>query len=187
MYAHKGYEKFKSTILTEKKKDLLKLKEGQSPKTLFITCSDSRICANELTSTTQGELFVIRNAGNSIPHYEDSIGNADAATLEYAVKVLGVKEIVVCGHTHCGAIGALMGGVDPNELGLIASYLGKLTKLKELSFSKKLSVEETIKENVNFQISNIQSYNFVQDAIKDGLKVYGWVYGIENGEVEVLG
>ena len=187
MYAYKGYESFKNNTLKNKTDELAKLKDGQSPNTLFITCSDSRICPNELTSTTQGELFVIRNAGNSIPHVNDSHANADAATLEYAVKVLGVKEIVVCGHTHCGAIGALMGGVDSNQLGLISSYLGKLDKLKELSFSKKLSVEETIQENVRFQISNIESYDFVKNAIKDkGLKVYGWVYGIENGIVEQI-
>ncbi|MBD65541.1 MAG: carbonic anhydrase [Halobacteriovoraceae bacterium] len=186
MYAYKGYEKYKNEKLSDKASELAKLKDGQSPNTLFITCSDSRICPNEMTSTKEGELFVIRNAGNSIPHERSSQGNADAATLEYAVKVLGVKEIVVCGHSHCGAVNALLGGVDATELPVIASYLQHLNELKSLSLEKKLSPAESINENVRFQIANIKSYDFVQKAVDNGLKIYGWLYHIENGDVEVL-
>lgn len=187
MRAYKGYEKYKNERLSLLKPELEGIENGQSPKTLFITCSDSRICPNELTSTKQGELFVIRNAGNTIPPFEKSQGNADAATLEYAVKALGVEEIVVCGHSHCGAIGALMAGVDSKQLGVIATYLNELNGLRELSLEKKMSGHETIKENVRFQIKNICSYDFVKNAIAAGkLKTYGWIYGLETGEVEVL-
>ena len=187
MHAYKGYEKYKNERLNSLKPELDGIEKGQSPKTLFITCSDSRICPNELTSTQQGELFVIRNAGNTIPHSEKHAGNADAATLEYAVKALGVEEIVVCGHTHCGAIGALMTGVDSNQLGVIASYLSELNDLRELSLEKKMTGAETIQENVRMQIKNIQSYDFVKEAMDAGkLKTYGWIYGLETGEVEVL-
>lgn len=187
MHAYKGYEKFRTTKLNDMKDDLAALEAGQAPKTLFITCSDSRICPNEMTSTKQGELFVIRNAGNTIPHVNQADGNADAATLEYAVKALGVEEIIVCGHTHCGAIGALMAGVDANQLKTIASYLAQLNDLKAFSLEKKLSVPETVVENVRFQLNNIMSYDFVAEAVKAGkLKTYGWVYGIENGDVEMV-
>ena len=186
MYAQNGYEKFKSTIDNNKKEKLLKLKEGQAPTTLFITCSDSRICPNDLTQTDYGELFVIRNAGNTIPHEGRSQGNADAATLEYAVQVLKVEEIVVCGHSHCGAVGALLNGVDSSQLKYIAGYLKELEGLKKLSFEKKLSVEETIQENVKAQVENIKSYEFVQSALKSGLKIHGWVYSLETGNVTVV-
>ncbi|MAZ47051.1 MAG: carbonic anhydrase [Halobacteriovoraceae bacterium] len=187
MYAYKGYEKYKKEKLATLKPKLAGIENGQSPKTLFITCSDSRICPNELTSSEQGELFVIRNAGNTIPHFDKSNGNADAATLEYAVKALGVEEIIVCGHTHCGAIGALMTGVDANQLGTIASYLSELNELRELSLERKMTGIETIKENIKFQLENIHSYDFVQQAMSQGkLKTYGWIYGLETGEVELV-
>lgn len=187
MHALKGYEQYRAERLAELKPSLDGIEKGQAPKILFITCSDSRICPNELTSTKQGELFVIRNAGNTIPHASKSQGNADAATLEYAVKALGVEEIVVCGHTHCGAIGALMSGVDSAQLGVIAGYLAELNDLKELALEKKMSGAEAIKANVRAQLDNITSYDFVQAAIADGkLKTYGWLYGLETGEVEVL-
>lgn len=187
MHALKGYERYKQERLNELKPSLDGIEKGQSPKILFITCSDSRICPNELTSTKQGELFVIRNAGNTIPHNDKSKGNADAATLEYAVKALGVEEIVVCGHTHCGAIGALMSGVDANELKTIAGYLAELNDLRELALEKKMTGAEAIKANVHAQLENIRSYDFVQDAIKAGeLRTYGWIYGLETGEVEIV-
>lgn len=187
MHALNGYKKYVENRLSSLKPELEGIQEGQSPKILFITCSDSRICPNELTNTKQGELFVIRNAGNTIPHFNQSSGNADAATLEYAVKALGVEEIVVCGHSHCGAIGALMSGVDANQLGVIATYLSQLNDLRELSLEKKMTGAETIAENVRHQMKNIESYGFVKDAISAGkLNIYGWVYGLETGEVEVL-
>ena len=184
MKAYEGYKSYESKVLPEISSGLESMAEGQSPATLFITCSDSRICPNQMTDTKQGELFVIRNAGNTIPHFNRSEGNADAATLEYAIKALKVSEIVVCGHTHCGAVNALIGGVDSKELPVIAGYLKELNNLRELSLSKKLSVEETIQENVKAQITNIKSYDFVQSAIEEGLSIEGWIYDIASGTVD---
>ena len=106
--------------------------------------------------------------------------------MEYAVQVLKVEEIVVCGHSHCGAVGALLNGVDSSQLKYIAGYLKELEGLKKLSFEKKLSVEETIQENVKAQVENIKSYEFVQSALKSGLKIHGWVYSLETGNVTVV-
>lgn len=184
MHAYNGFKKFKEEKLPSMKEELDQLKNGQSPKILFITCSDSRICPNELTQTKQGELFVIRNAGNTIPHFDEGKTTSDAATLEYAVEVLGVEEIVVCGHSHCGAMGALMGGVG-TEFKMIPSYLDRLVPLKKELEGMDANVDTFIEKNVGYQIRNIRSYPFVQQALQKGLKIYGWVYSIETGDVNV--
>lgn len=187
MTTYKGYKSYVDNVLPELKSDLPRHLEGQSPKTLFITCSDSRIMPNQLTDTKHGELFVIRNAGNSIPASTDStnIADGDAATLEYAVKALQVEEIVVCGHTNCGAMGALKSGVD-DSLRFIKKYLGRFSELK-LQAKDDWSTQNYIEENVRFQIQNIKSYDFVQEAIEtQGLKILGWIYQLEDGEVSII-
>jgi carbonic anhydrase len=187
MSARKGYEKYVANRLPEIKEGLNGIEQGQSPETLFITCSDSRICPNELTSTKQGELFVIRNAGNSIPHSSEQKGDADAATLEYAVKALGVKEIVVCGHSHCGAVSALVAGVDPTALPKVGDYLSRLESFKMEAIKDDPTIETVIKRNVKAQLNNILSYDFVKEAVDAGkLTLHGWLYHLEKGEVEFL-
>lgn len=99
----KGLLKFQEEVFS-KKKELFSLLSGQqTPRVLFVTCSDSRIDPTLLTQTEPGELFIIRNAGNLIPTYGAAIGGS-TATLEYGVSVLQIKDIIVCGHTDCGAI-----------------------------------------------------------------------------------
>ncbi len=187
MYALKGYENYINNLNQNEKEEFAKLAGGQAPKTLFITCSDSRICPNRITNTKEGELFVIRNAGNTIREKGSVQGDADVATLEFAVKVLNVSEIVVCGHTHCGAISGLLSGVDPQKLEYLDQYLKNLAPLKNLAFQKKLSIKESIEENVRMQIQNILSYDFVKEKVKKKeLNIYGWVYSIESGQVELI-
>lgn len=187
MSAMDGYKKFQTSVVPNIKDKLAKLKSGQAPYTFLITCSDSRICPNHMTSTEFGELFVVRNAGNTVSGAGEQRGDADAATLEYAVKALGVKEVIVCGHTHCGAVGALLTGVDKKELPLIADYLDRLEPLRVKAIEHNLVGNEAIKENVRMQMSNVLSHDFVADAVKAGiLKVEGWLYHIESGEVELV-
>jgi len=187
MYAYDGYKKFQESVAPGKKEKLAKLKDGQSPKTLFVTCSDSRICANEMTQTEQGELFVIRNAGNSILPNNEQNGDADQATLEYAVLALGVEEIVICGHSHCGLVTAALSGVDKNQLKYIDNYLRKFTELKKTVEEKGLELVEAIHQNVRNQMHNVLSYDFVKDKVASGsLKIHGWYYTLESGEVEIV-
>ena len=186
MSALNGYNNYKSKVLPEIKSKLDGIEKGQSPKTLFITCSDSRIMPNQMTDTVHGELFVIRNAGNSIPSASqaEAAQDADAATLEYAVKALAVEEIIVCGHSHCGAMGALKSGVD-DSLKFIQKYLGRFDELKLKSAD--WSVDQLIVENIKAQIENIKSYDFVASAVADNkLRVSGWLYHLENGEAEII-
>lgn len=185
--AKDGYNQFKTNTLPGLKDQLKTLEAGQSPKTFFITCSDSRICPNTMTNTSFGELFVVRNAGNTIPAPASLNGNADKATLEYAVQALGVEEIVVCGHSHCGAVGALMSGIDAEKLPYLGDYMNELEPVKKQAQSKGLEGIEVIKENVRMQVQNIMEYSFVKEKVDAGkLKVIGWLYHIENGDVEVV-
>lgn len=185
MTVKSGYNNFKKNELTKYQSRMKELGEGQSPKTFFITCSDSRICPNLMTNTSFGELFVVRNAGNTIPAPNAQVGNGDKATLEYAVEALGVEEIVVCGHTKCGAVGALMSGVDQSKLPNIADYLKELEPLKKFAEDKGLTGDDVVRENVKAQCKNIAEYDFVKNKLESGdLKLVGWMYDIENGEVE---
>lgn len=187
MSAALGYNYYKENILPKIKNDLDGISQGQSPHTLFITCSDSRICPNLLTNTKHGELFVIRNAGNSIPHVNDQGGDSDIATLEFAVKALKVKEIIVCGHSHCGAINALISGVDSNFLPRINEYLKRLESLKFEFSRKEVDLNIVIKKNILKQLENIASHQFVKEAIeKGGLQLRGWLYHLDTGEVDFI-
>lgn len=182
-----GYNKFQETKVPAIKEKLAKLKDGQSPKTLFVTCADSRICANEMTQTDFGELFVIRNAGNSILPSNEHNGDADQATLEYAVLALGVEEIVICGHSHCGLVTAATTGVDATQLKYINNYLGKFDQLKKEVDAKGLKLVDAIHLNVKNQMQNVLSYDFVKEKVAGGLlKIHGWYYTLETGEVEIV-
>jgi carbonic anhydrase len=142
---------------------------------------------NQLTDTNHGELFVIRNAGNSVPSQSEvkGLGDSDAATVEYAVKALAVKEIVVCGHSNCGAMGALCSGVDASLVN-INTYLKRLDPLKA-TFTEKTTVEEAINENIKYQLDNLMSYDFVKEAVEAGkLSLHGWLYNLDSGEVEEI-
>ena len=102
-----GIREFHRNVFPTRRAQFEELASGQQPSTLFITCSDSRVVPSMLTQSEPGELFVLRNAGNMVPPYPGN-GGGEAATIEYAVKVLKVKQIVVCGHSHCGAINGVL-------------------------------------------------------------------------------
>lgn len=164
---------------------------GQSPETLFITCADSRINANDITGTKPGELFVIRNAGNLVPTLSEAAGTTEGLTIEYAVTQLNVKQIIVCGHAHCGAMGAILGYKGlPTELTMIRSGLeGKLSITKKLdNYKSETATEEIdrlIEINVNEQLSNLASYPFIKERLEKGeIALYGWVYDFTTGNLK---
>src|SRR5947209_1011259 len=102
-----GVHHFQANIFSPQRELFERLADGQSPVALFITCSDSRINPNLLTQTEPGELFILRNAGNLVPPYGAGPGG-EAATVEFATAALGIRDIIVCGHSHCGAMRALL-------------------------------------------------------------------------------
>ena len=161
--------------------------EGQSPKTLFLGCADSRVVPDLLTSTKPGDLFVVRNVGGFVPPFEPDFSfHGTSAGIEYATLVLGVKDIVVCGHSHCGAIRALY---DPPR-----EDTPHIVKWLELAHTAKLEepvnddvVRRTEMRSIVLQVERLMTYPTVRDQVERGqLFLHGWYYVIEEGRVLAL-
>jgi carbonic anhydrase len=189
-----GYEIFKDKKFKKYQNKFLDLVEnGQHPKVLFIACCDSRVDPSLLTSSTPGDLFILRNIGNFVPPASpQSDYHATAAAIEYAVSVLGVSDIIVCGHSHCGAINSLYQEIDDEKLVHIKKWLnlgkraksyveGRLTK--GVCLEHKLELTEKI--SVIFQLENLLTYPEIQKKVDAGeLYLRGWYYILETGELE---
>jgi len=189
----KGNELFRN-YFKKNKESLLELVEGgQSPKALFIGCSDSRVIPDLILQTNPGDLFVIRNVGNLVPTYKpDEDFHATAAGIEYAVSVLNVQEIIICGHTHCGACEHLYEAVEGEELIHTKKWLELAENAKKsaiLSLGQQADKEEllrlTEKLSVINQIDNILTYPSVKKRFEENkLHIHGWCYDIETGKIE---
>ncbi|AFZ34074.1 Carbonate dehydratase [Stanieria cyanosphaera PCC 7437] len=185
-----GLDKFRHTYVPTHQQLLAQLSHGQKPRVLFITCSDSRIDPNLITQTDVGELFVIRNAGNIIPPYGAANGG-EGGTIEYAIHALGIEQIVVCGHSHCGAMkGLLKLNELQAEMPLVYDWLKhaestrRLVKENYSNYQGEELMEIMVAENVLIQINNLKTYPVVQAKLHQGkLQIYGWIYHIETGEV----
>jgi len=165
----KGVHEFQTNYFSSHREMFEKLSLGQHPRILFITCSDSRIDPNLICQTEPGELFIIRNVGNIVPPYSVTSGGEGAA-IEYAVESLGIKSIIVCGHSHCGAMKGLL------QLGNLAEQMPEGEEL----------LNAAIEENVLTQIENLRSYPVVHSKLYNGqLNIYAWVYKLETGGVFV--
>ena len=166
-----------------------KLAHGQEPETLFITCSDSRIDPNLLTRSMPGDLFILRNAGNIIPSHGAGNGG-EAATIEYAVTVLGVKDIIVCGHSHCGAMKALLHPENLTNLPSVSSWLSHAETTRRIMLENYTHLQgdelltATIEENVLVQIEHLETLPSIASRKRRGnINLWGWVYKIETGQV----
>jgi carbonic anhydrase len=185
-----GLQAFRTNYVASHRELLESLAHGQHPRVLFITCSDSRIDPNLLTQTDVGELFTIRNAGNIVPPYRAANGG-EGASIEYAIQALGIEQIVVCGHSHCGAMkGLLQLGKLEEQMPLVYDWLKHaeatrlLVKENYSTYSGEELLEITIAENVLTQIENLKTYPIVHSRLYQGkLKIYGWIYLLETGEV----
>ena len=165
------------------------LSKGQNPETLFITCSDSRIDPNLLTRSKPGDLFILRNAGNIIPPHGAPVGG-EAATIEFAVAALGVKDIIVCGHSHCGAMKALLQPELVASLPAVSAWLAHAEKTRRIvediygHLDGDPLVTATVEENVLVQLENLRTLPAVAARLVRGdLHLHGWVYKIETGDV----
>jgi carbonic anhydrase len=184
-----GIHHFQSNIFRSQRELFSRLATEQNPEALFITCSDSRINPNLITQTQPGDLFIIRNAGNIIPPYGASNGG-EGASIEFAVVGLGVKDIIVCGHSHCGAMKGILQPEAVEKLPLMNAWLRHAESTRwvvreqygNLNPEEKLDV--TIQENVLRQLENLRTHPSVAVGLAKGdLKLHGWVYTIETGEV----
>lgn len=162
--------------------------DGQHPTTLFIGCSDSRLVPYLLTGAGPGELFLVRNVGAFVPPHDQSAGfHGTAAAIEFAVLHLNVKRIVVCGHSHCGAIRALYGGASPE-----ATHLAQWLELgREAALPLAEPGPEVLRRSeqraVVLQLERLMAYPMVRERVEAGrITLHGWHYVIEDGEVHVF-
>ena len=189
-----GVHKFRSDQFGNYRKLFRKLsQEGQNPHTLFITCSDSRVLAELITQSKPGDLFVVKNVGNIVPP-SSVMGdtNSTAAAIEFAVENLRVSDIVICGHSQCGAISALL---DPSRVSQSAPHLRDWLKLaapvletlkKDYAHLAEADAREDAasEENVLFGLDNLHSYACVQNRLGDGtLRLHGWFFKIATAEL----
>ncbi|MGB8467649.1 MAG: carbonic anhydrase [Candidatus Babeliales bacterium] len=185
-----GLHKFQTEVFPIQKDFFQKLAKGQEPEILFITCSDSRINPSLVTSADPGDLFIVRNAGNIIPAYE--VRSGEAATIEFAINHLKVQHLIICGHSHCGAIEAavhldtlnnepqLHAWIDEN----ISPTLALLHKNYPTITDKVSLGDILLQEHVLQQIENVKTHPTVIHAIAQGtLTLHAWVYRFEEGNI----
>jgi carbonic anhydrase len=160
------------------------LAEGQSPDVLFITCSDSRVVPALITGARPGELFELRTAGNVVPPHSFEHPTSEAATIEYAVEVLGVKEIVVCGHSHCGAVGAVVRGDDLAGVPAVRDWLARAADEPACSDPADPTVAEAVQNHALTQVLRLRSYPCVERRLAEGrLGLHAWFYEVHTGIV----
>jgi carbonic anhydrase len=191
-----GVRKFRSEVYPQRAEMYVQAAaEPQKPHTLFITCADSRIDPNEMTSTGTGEVFVTRNIGNMVPAYGEMLGGV-SAVIEFAVGALGVKHVVVCGHSECGAMKALLTPESVEKLPTVKSWLknahAALTVSKSLhqrnadDTADRPLIEVLTEQNVLLQLQHLKTHPSVAGALAAGkLTVSGWVYDIGEGAVRI--
>lgn len=191
----RGNKKFKDTHfhkLESKFGDLIE--NGQNPDVLFIGCSDSRVVPDLIVNSKPGDMFILRNIGNFVPPYkDDNEFHGSSAAIEYAVSVLEVKDIIVCGHSHCGACAALYEDLS-NEPHLVHVRkwleLGKKAKEQTLlqnpnNHNQKEILRFTERISIKHQLENLLTYPEVLRKVNSGeLNIHGWYYKIEDGSIE---
>jgi carbonic anhydrase len=184
-----GIVRFKQEVHAQKRDLFEKLSKGQHPEALFITCSDSRIDPNLLVQTEPGELFIIRNAGNIVPPHSNQTGGV-TASIEYAVAVLNVKHIIICGHSGCGAMAGVMNPESIESLPHVSQWLSFASAAKQIVLSRypeesdEFILDRLVEENVLMQRQHIATHPHVAARMATGkIEVHAWCYDIGSGDV----
>ena len=176
-----GVARFRRDVFPAKAELFARLATDHTPTTLFISCSDARVVPELITGSEPGELFVIRTAGNLVPAYTPGADGV-AASVEYAVAVLGVTDIVVCGHSACGAMTALAEGHDLSAVPTVADWLRHADA--SVARAAGTGVDALVRGNVLAQLANLATHPSVARALADGrVTLHGWVYSIPTGAV----
>jgi len=182
-----GLHHFRRDVYPKKRELFSKLAKGQSPRILFITCSDSRVAPHLLTNSEPGDIFIVRNAGNLVPSYGNDSG--EEAGVEFAVAGLGVTDVVVCGHSDCGAMKGLL---DPasirDKLPAVARWLEHARDTRAvvdaMAPQPEHRLELTIEINVLRQLDHLRTHPSIAAGLAKGsLSLHAWVYGIGDGSV----
>jgi carbonic anhydrase len=186
-----GFLRFQKDVFPGRSDFFKKLADQQNPKVLFVTCSDSRVVPELLTQQEPGDLFVIRNAGNIVPSYGPEPGGV-SASVEYAVSALGITDIVICGHSNCGAMDAISSCQCLDHLPAVAHWLRYVDAAKAIVAAREYAsqrerADDLVRENVIAQLANIRTHPSVALALaQHRLNLHGWIYDIENGAVDAL-
>jgi len=185
-----GHKRFLAEVFPAKKSQFHHLAEGQSPEWLFITCADSRVVPDLMLQTGPGDLFISRSIGNVVPVNSQDVDGV-TATIEYAVDVLKVRHVIVCGHSDCGAMKAALNKKSLEHLPKARRWLNHV----EAAFSHRqplnpadgetAEVASLIRGNVVAQLMNLREQPSVSRALQEGrLTVHGWYYNILTGRIE---
>lgn len=186
-----GFLKFQREAFPERVKLFKDLANQQNPRALFISCSDSRLVPELVTQREPGDLFVIRNAGNIVPSYGPEPGGV-SASVEYAVTALQVSDIVICGHSDCGAMTAIATCKCLDHMPAVGSWLRYADSARVVNEARQhkdepAKVASMVRENVIAQLANIQTHPSVRLALEEGrIALHGWIYDIASGLIEAF-
>ncbi|WP_026120070.1 carbonic anhydrase [Nocardiopsis potens] len=183
-----GVSRFRRDVFPERAGLFSRLASEHRPGTLSIGCSDARVVPELITQQEPGELFVVRTAGNLVPAHTPG-ADGIAASIEYAVSVLGVADIVVCGHSACGAMAALAEGRDLSGAPAVADWLRHAdASLARTAPDRRGDVAALVRENVAVQLDRLATHPSVAGALARGtVRLHGWVFDIGTGSVQEVG
>ena len=190
-YLSRGVRRFRTEVFPKKRVLYERLAEKQSPYALFLTCGDSRISPSALTGTDPGKMFVERTPGNIVPVYDETASVGVSASIEYSISVLGVHDVVICGHSACGAMKSLLHPEHLNELPATARWLRYALPAKEILEQRYSGCSDTerlkrlCQLNVIEQLGHLHTHPSVDARFKSGtLGIHGWYYEIHTGRIE---
>lgn len=186
-----GVLRFKNDVYPSQEVLFSELASGQSPEVLMVTCADSRIDPAMITQTDPGDVFICRNAGNIVPPYRRET-ESNTASIEFAVKVLGIKDIIICGHSDCGA---MKGALNPEGLTAVPHVAGWLAHSATAAASARKRcvggddaelLKEVTETNVVLQMLHLRTHPYIAEGLAEGsLNLHGWVYNIGEGSIKV--
>ena len=187
-----GVHYFQKIGFRERQELFGRLQHGQEPEALLITCADSRIVPNLITNSEPGQLFIIRNVGNIVPCYGTS-NNGELAAVEYSIVELGIEDLIVCGHTCCGAMQALINSataVGPSRTPSVTNWLRHADATLEIvrehygHLQGQALVNAAAEENVLVQLEHLRTLPVIASRISSGrVRLHGWMYKIDSVEV----
>lgn len=186
-----GVVRFQGEVYPSRRDLFRRLANNQEPEALLITCSDSRVVPQLIVQSEPGDLFICRNAGNIVPPYSEHTGGV-SATIEYAVVVLGVRDVIVCGHSDCGAMRALLHPEKLTNIPAVSKWLSHAARAETVvrenfgDRSEEERVNLLIEENVLAQLDHLRTFPCVASRLRAGsITLHGWVYDISTGGVRV--
>ena len=177
---------FPETIANQREQ-YARLSRGQRPQALFICCSDSRVMPSRFTDAAPGELFEVRTAGNIVPPHRPDAGCAVAGSIEFAVEVLDVPEIVVCGHSYCGAVAGLAQPHTTGHTPLLRRWLDLAGYLPDPTADTPDDTAALVRRHVITQVEHLRGYPCVRRRLQQGrLRLHAWIYAIDTGRISAF-